>query len=388
VRFLNKAFKINFVIVRKYLGLDSTLKLSLAVLTVVALLVGMKYAMFFVPDDGTFFMYWLLATFSFSLPLSDVLYTEMSVAHKKMLTYFEGIPAKDIASYYTYRKFLMFTSWTIFLFFPMALDKAAHALFMMSCVAFGVMVTTSVHCIFRDERKTKYTRTLMQGLLVFPSWFVLQTSGDFSDISNVLANIPLFYFICCSIICYTITYANVGRSYVVSTNNSERTVRYTSLKNIYILYIMRKGMIPVLLTLLIGTFIGFDQALFNPLGFVSTVVTSYITIYEALLYNDQSKVQLFYKPNELYKIRLDKLMAVLKFSVVYLCLAIGLGLYTNKLLSYGIAYCISIVIFVITALVVKLNIEKRIDNKVTTWKDSIRIIACTMLFLWLSTYIL
>jgi len=370
---LNKAFKMNVLIIRKYWGLDKPLRFLLAIIGLAIFLLGTKYLIFLIPLEHTLQIYLFFGVFVFGLPLADVLYTEMSQGHKKMYTYFKNIPVQEMQSYYVYRKFIFFLFTTVFLFFPMSLKVAPNSLLIMTLLGASVMLTTSVQYVFKDATKTKYMKMIVQGLWVLSTYFVMPEMLGTVYISELVAKIPLYYFVILICLFYTITYLNVGRSYAFSETAIERTVYFRFLKSHHLLYIVRTGMASILATILFSSFIGFDQAILTITGFSSTLVSSYLTIYLQLLQNDHNKIALLYKPTELAKIRLDKLEALLKFSLIYLLLAVGIGIYMQQLLRFISAYGITSAVFALIVFGIKINIEKRESNQILTWQDFVKI---------------
>jgi hypothetical protein len=358
---------------RKMFGIYGLLNIIKAICIFGVLLIGPKALLFFIPQKAVFVTYLLFACLLYSTPLANVAYVEMSVGHKKLLTYFRHISAAELRSYYTYRKFFLFLLCTLYLFFPLSVAALPASLFIMTLLSIVLLIKTSVQVRLKDEKKTKYVNNGLQ--IMFVGLFILLGNHviDAAEVAARIAQVPGYYYGIVSLLCYSITFINVGRSYLLSGRKMELTRQPSLIKNHQLLYIIRSGLLVRLLTILAFSFFALEQPLLTPFGFALTVLTSYSTIYYNLLRNDEGKVPLFYDATSLHKIRHDKLEPILKCSLFYLLLAIILGLYTGTVVGYSIAYMITTSVFALSVRVLKINIEKRQDEKVITWQNFVKI---------------
>jgi len=369
---LNKAFKLNLVILIKNMQWDRrAFNWIRDVIIILVVLVGGKYGFSLIPVKAILPIYWMMAIFMFGLPISDVSYVKMSAGHWKMQTYFKHVPLKDMDRYYTYRRFTMFTIWGLVLFFPLSIEAIPVGFFTIGLLGAALMFKTSVQRLFKDERKTQYADVGIKMLLIGSLIPITHGYVDPEYVRTMVYGIPLYYFIIWIVITYGITYINVGANYGLMQSVSSRTVRSKYIKDHHLLYILRGPLLSTLVTIFLFSFISFDRALLNVVGFASTVLSNYFIIYQGLLQNDKDKIQLLYRPNELHKIRLDKLPSILKFSVIYFVLAVGIGVYMGDVLRFILSYVMTTLVFIGTVSGLKINIEKGKNSKIATWQDGL-----------------
>lgn len=403
VSYLNQARHINFTLRRKEFSVYGFFNIIVFCLVIGFVLSGIKYLLFLIPQTHVLAVYLFIATFIILLPLGDVLYLRMGMHQKKMLTYFKNIPLQDVETFYLYRKFNLFVFWTFFLFFPLSVETMPFSLFTLSLLGLYIMIISLGQRLFKDEQQRKWLSNILRICFVFLAWvlpqaqtqgfassFFLQEQAQFfsSYITKIIEVTPLYYFLILILLFFTITRINIKRIYEQQAVQIEGRVRYTYFKDLHILYILRTDMLAGLLTIIVMSFIGFDQPLLNAQGFTLTILTSYLMIYYSLLQNDRYKIPLFYQASRLAKIRWDKVLPIVKFSVVYLLLALILGIYTGNLFAYILSYVIATVSLVLTIFSVKISIEKRKQNKIVSWQDIIKIMLVSMIFVFGFNYLI
>jgi len=372
VSYLNKALKMNFLLMRKQFHIYGFRNIFIVLAAFSLILFATKYLPFLIPEKGVLPFYLLIGTFVILLPLSELTYAKMNPGHKRMLTYFRSVPLHDVHNYYVYRKFTAFIVVVLVVFFPLLVRDVFPSLFVISILGLYQLIMTSAHRFLKNKQKVKILSGAMKYLFIFFCWVIPR---NLPDLSAQIGQIPFYHFIICIVLFYGITYNNVKRNNELQDTNLSRKARYSYIKDMHILYILRTDMIAGLLTTLVMSFMSFNNALVDPFGFALTVLISYMMIYHGLLRADQDKVQLFYRPNQLAKIRTDKVLPIIKFSVFYFVLAVGFGLYTDQLLSYLLAYIITTVVFSLMVLLLKINIERGKDEKVTSLFDFVKITA-------------
>jgi len=377
---VNKAMKLNIELVRRQWGLYSVGRLLVVTLLCTSIAVGIKTLLFFIPEKSALQFYLLLASFIAIMPITDVSYTQMSDNHKKMMTYFKVIPLQDIQNYYIYRKFYLFIGLLVYVFLPLTETMLMRSLFATSLLAIYVTMTSSIERCLKRTAKKKVILTLLKYVAIIVLWGL---SRNGARLGQLLAQIPLFYFACVIFVMLALTHRNLRVIYAQQTTMLARTVRYRYIKDVRLLYVLRTNTLISLVTILIVSFIGYDQPLFYAEGFAFTLVASYWTLYASLLHNEEGTIQLFYKPNTLYRIRFDNTKTVCKCSLVYCLFAIILGVYTEQLMTYVFAYIFTTSMFITLTLTHKLNIEKKRDEKVTRVRDNMRLLLVSMTFVFI-----
>jgi len=370
---LSKVLRIQMLIFQKCFQIEGIIKLCLGSISMILCLLFVKLGLLMIPTKSIFQVYWLIAASFFLLPVSNVVYTDMNDSHKKMVTYFKNIPLSAIQTYFIYRKFVLFVFWSFFLFFPFSAKTMVYGVAALALLGIGTMVVSSVQCTFKDTKKTNYATILVKCCMIFPLVLLSDGSEPLMYVRRFIESIPIYYYVFIILLSYTITYKNVSRSYMIAMNRLERKAQYTFIKNHHFLYMLRTGMGSALFFMLVTAFIGFDRSLLDVVGFGLVMVSSYDIIYTSLLRNEQGKIHLLYKPTTLHLVRWNKLDVILKFSSLYLVLAVVLGLYTNNVFGYVVVYALVVGVFSLTVLTVKINIEKRKDNRVVTWQDMLKL---------------
>jgi len=375
---LKKIVKINFLMFRKIFLVYGFLNIMKAICLVGIVVVLPKTLLFFIPQKVILTVYILLCCMIVGLPLADVSYVEMSHGHKKLLTYFKHISAEELKQYYTYRKFILFILLIVYVYFPLSFEVLPHSLFIVSLIGIALLIKTSVQYIVKNEGTAITVRNGLQVMFVALFFLIGHNIVDSSYVITIITQVPVYYFAFLILLCYTVIYINVGRSYLLQQTSTSATLRVGLIKNHHLLYVLRTGLIMRLAMILAFSLLAIENPVLTALGFSLTVLTSYLTIYYSLLRNDEGKIQLFYEATKLYKIRYDKIVITLKISLVYFLLAIGLGLYTGEIVPFILAYIMTTSVFALGASIIKINIEKRQDNKILTWQDFVKIsLFCT-----------
>ena len=113
--------------------------------------------------------------------------------------------------------------------------------------------------------------------------------------------------------------------------------------------------------------------IFTILGFM------YLAYFEYLK-NQRKKIHFFYNSQTLSELRYYAIQSTLKLSLVFLPMIVVLGVITNQILVYGINYLTVIISFYVVNSLIPINIEKRKDSRIITFKDMLKsVVSCITL---------
>lgn len=130
-----------------------------------------------------------------------------------------------------------------------------------------------------------------------------------------------------------------------------------------------------------------DKSYDEPFAFIVTMLTSLYILYYEYINSQKKKINIFYTANNLKKLRTDTVFSLAIFSVIFLIIAIVLGALNKNFLLYSMYYFLTIISFSLSNYLVPINIEKKENKKIITFKDLTKSILLTILLLSLFLFI-
>lgn len=368
---MNKALKMDISLLRKQFSIYGFFNILSLTLILGSLFIGGKVIIELLREPMQTYMF--VSLILLISPLSDISYTKISQSQEKMMTYFKGVPLTDIQNYYLYRKLICFLIITFFFLFPTSKNSVDY--FLITLFFFGIYFSISTFI----ERKinlqlAKTIKNIFKYAFAF--FCILSFKDVIPDFSNAFFQVPNHYIILLTMIAYIFACFNIRKSYA-GLNTNKRVhpkIRFKFFKDRNLLYIFRTDLIYNLIIIFLISMLDFKNETLDQSIFSFAMISSLLLIYTELLKNEDNKITIFYKANQLNKVRLSKIAPVTKFSIVYFILMVVLGVYFKEFFEYIYSYIVTYLSFVITVLSVRINVEMKNGGPVITTKNILKII--------------
>ncbi|MGX7108886.1 hypothetical protein [Facklamia miroungae] len=356
------------------------------ILILLLIVVGGKWILFTKANYLSLAMFFSL--FLMMTGLTNINPNKNSSSKISMSCFFPKLGLDNINNYYKFRKFIFAYVTIIYLLFPFSTTIFDLKTFIFLLILLSVFILVSiVSSIYLSERLINNINLIIQ--LAMALYIALRSRGMAPfEIENVILRSDFNFLI---ILYFLIFILNI---YLLSKKARKIKV-YTSvlgIRNIYnplFLFVLRtKIKFDIIIMIFFSIVSGFaDNNYDEPIVFIVTFLGALYMIYYAYLYANAKRITLFYNASNLKQLRIDTISHLAKFSTIFCIIAATLGLLSDSLLNYIFYYLVTIISFIISNNIVRINIEKKINKKVILFTDLIKSIFLTIVFILFFLYV-
>ncbi len=299
-----------------------------------------------------------------------------------MFSFFPRVGLNNIKSYYKYRKIIISYISMIYLLFPFStkLSDIKIFFFCLCILSIFMLINNISSIIFSESTINNITLIIRITYGIFLA-LLIRDMLPF-EIENIIAmtNVIILALLFLLLWIINIYLLSIQTKYV---NTFKTNLVFFKVYNPFFLFLLRTKVKYDIILLLFVSFLSvfIDKNYNEPFAFVVTMLTSLYIIYYEYLKMQKNKINIFYNVINLKKLRMDTIFSLSEFSIVFLIIAIILGILSNSLLTHFMYYLLTIISFSLSNSIIPINIEKRINKKIIILKDLVKSILLTVLLL-------
>lgn len=295
--------------------------------------------------------------------------TDFDLKCKQMKTYFSAFNEIDIKKYYLYKNLIIFLGINIYLLFPTKIEDIT--LFLLYMFILNVLVMTLIIAKNKLTDSRYYSFNLLCRILVCVALILYLRNYELLNIHlglnhyNLIVGLALNIFIVVEEF-KLIKISKQNKNMITGFAWSKKIPSFC--KNSDVLFVIRKNMLIEPILFIVCGNIAFDKIsedIFTKLfTLIISYLCAYVTVYRALMKNEENNVFFFFRKISLRKIKINKLLSTVCLSILLFVITLPLVLFWVSLRWIMCGYIISLLIFMMSGYIVKIQGEKVFNYRV------------------------
>lgn len=364
---MKRVIKLEWQIFRKTFSIQGFFNVITFAIICAGILFGTKFLLFKI---GHYSMLALVIFTGFATLLIELVYSKKWEERlTKIRVFFDSIDYHEAKKYCICRNYLIFIIGYVYLLIPRSVQDVSYFSIYVFCMQAVILFFSIVkkNC----STKTSYEIDMFFKTLLFVLVFAIGRGWVTID---VIGKISIPVSGCILFISFIMIFMNVKYTQQLEhTSDSYASVSSIRIpfiqKDRFLLFFVRKHVYMEIIVLILACNLTITQYFETFTAQISTMTITFLSAYSAMFmeiyFEESKKLCLFYQPGNVKQLRIESMKSILKFSPFILAIVvIPLCLIMNwKAVLLG--YILSIPIFVIAVLALKMSLEKQFDNEKT-----------------------
>lgn len=386
VSYLNKAFFIDIKLVRERFKIYGFFNVASLLLVLSIILFGGKTIIFMKANYQSLSL--LLTFFLIMIGMVSVFPQKIDKLEQRMFSFFPSIGLKNIRNYYLYRKLIFSYMFSIYVLFPFStkLTDITMFLFSLSMLSFFMLINIITGIFFSEAIVNSF---LIAIRLLFAIFLALMVRNMLPfDLHKWVFNIGEIFLIMLNIVLVLFNFYYLSKGKIKTSINLFR-LKKVQYNNLFFLFLIRSKIKYDIVFLIVISFLPLflDKKYDEPLIFVITMLTSLYLVYYEYLKKQSKSINFLYNANNLGELRKNAIISLDLFSILFLFIAVILGVFSDSLLQSLFYYIFVVSSFSLSNVIVSINLEKRMNSKIFIMKDVIKSLSLSVLILSILIYV-